>query len=31
MFAWKPNANAPLWDASDPGEAEGPYFSNSSI
>ena len=31
MFAWKPNANAPLWDASDPGKAEGPYFSDISI
>ncbi len=31
MLSWKPNASAPLWDASDPGEDEGPYFTDINI
>ena len=31
MFSWRPNPSAPLWDASDPGDIDGPYFSDINV
>ena len=31
MLYWKPNANAPLWDAAAVGEIQGPFFSDIAI
>jgi len=31
MVAWKPNANAPLWDSPGAEESQGPYFSDLHI
>lgn len=30
-MAWKPNANAPLWDPPNADESQGPYFSEMAI
>ena len=31
MLHWKPNANAPLWDAAAVGEIQGPFFTDIGI
>ena len=31
IVSWRPNASAPLWDASDPGEDDGSYFRDMNI